>query len=121
MFTATITEKKFENGVLSVSVTYTDGENSFTETVRNIPDVDSAISFRLAELEKIATANIQEGTFTPAQKEETEKEIFQKKVHLLNALLNHARLGILDETDTSITDLRAELKKTYKPAFLVIL
>lgn len=133
MYTATITSKQFTGGILSVVVMYSNGIEKIEETIK-IPSVPSdtwpqdVVTDRIKQLTDLSTlydeikltnmlplAEVVE--IPPVEQVPTEVEIYNKNLNRLYRLLESAKLEIIPVDDPSITALKEQLQKDYKPEF----
>jgi len=114
MWTATIHKTDFNNGSFRAYVKYSDGTNSFDETVglSTQDNLNKAIRNRIQGLEEVSTfvSTVPMGPFAPSQEVATPYELALKEVSRVKNLVS---LGILKETDQEFVDAVSALKAEY--------
>lgn len=117
MWTASIADKKIENGVMQINISFSDGELIFNEiTIVRTPDsLDRFVRIRLKELEDLYSFHdsLKLGSFSPTPEvipEAPEPDPLQKKLGELQTLKLYSDLGLISEADPKLIQTRAEVQ-----------
>lgn len=107
MWTAKITDKKFSGGVVSISVSFSDGTEDFVEVLRanDATSLNSMIDARLKSLAntKSFIESLTLGSFTPTEK----PPVVQSAMSKLAEVTRFVDLGVIAKTDKEYTDALA--------------
>lgn len=129
MFTATLTNKQIlDNGAIQVTVTFSDGVTSVTETI--VPQdkrgyehwVRSRIESLNTSKELQEEDNVNKEVVLPAEPEPTREEIDRaawfKDLGLLERAQNLIDLGVIPNTQPQVEALRTRLRSNLKAEYL---
>jgi len=133
MFTFTITDKTFADGILTVAVTFTDESNTFihTFTTTNANDADwlkKAINAKLTDLNTLSdfASSLKKGkynttitpvVFTPSPVDQERGDFFEKK-NKLRATKDLIDLGIIPQSDEGYQTLLTEAKEAFDSSYI---
>lgn len=123
MWTAQILSKAFSKGFIQVRVSYTNGTDEFSEVydIQSLPQLNSNITFHLADLNKLDFASIPTGNYVPTEPTPTPSESDKAKYFVLlnkyNQVQDAINKGLIKSDDASVTQLITDLKAAYKPEY----
>lgn len=128
MYTASLTQKTLTDGSFSVEVTFTDGAESFTETVKpqSIDNLKTWVQNRITTLNDAKTlfttpaldASIVEPKAPLTTAEEDREKWLKKYAKWVKIKTTLIDTGILTGTETKLVDLKTAVQTDYKPAYL---
>lgn len=109
-WTAEVTKKEVIDGALRVTVLFSDGKNSITETWKSLaPDSDwvaKNAADRIAQLEQVYSSTISTGEVIPREKEspvvDETAEAFVQAVNFLRQIEPLIDLGVIEIDDKKI-------------------
>jgi len=133
MFTFTITDKTFADGILAVAVTFTDEDNTFihtfTTTTANDADwLKKAINAKLADLNTLSdfATSLKKGKYnttippvvvTPSPVNQERADFFEKK-NRLRATKDLMDLGVIPQGDEGYQTLLDEVKEAFDSSYI---
>lgn len=130
MFSATIVNKIWKNGLLTVEIEYNDGARMFHESLISRSEqaddwIEQAVKQRLAELDgldKLATA-VAIGPVVPGVKpqptsEPTPREVYAAKLREFEAWLQALRQGVVTVDRKAFVDLKQWLLDNWQDEYL---
>jgi len=133
MFTFTITDKTFSDGILAVAVTFTDEDNTFihtfTTTTANDADwLKKAINAKLTDLDTLSdfASSLKKGKYnttitpvvvTPSPVDQERADFFEKK-NKLRATRDLIDLGIIPQDDEEYQTLLTEAKEAFDSSYI---
>ncbi len=126
MYKAAIVSTKISKGILSVEVSFSNDDDTFSDTFETNQYQDSSwigeqIERRLKHLNSLSLIKegIAIGSYRQIQKEaKTEHEIYQEKTTLYLNYMNAARMGIVAHDRPVISELREWLRSNFKDEYL---
>lgn len=125
MYTATINNKNFSGGKLTVEVTYSNGNENITDTHEVTQKQDSnwlktIIERKLNDLNSLSDIkeSIVTGSFTEEVPTKPDKEIYQEKAMLYLKYMDIARMGLIQHDRAIIIELRDWLKSNFKDEYV---
>lgn len=117
MWSATITRKDFDNGLLRVIVVFSDGVRSCEETynLRRGPELDSFIKSRLIELNALDTfaSSLSIGAYTPQIDVAAPPNPLTTALRELREVHELVSIGVLKDTDQEVIDALTAAKIEY--------
>jgi len=117
MWTATITEKVFENGKLRIGISYVDGQRIVNESIfsTSMQNLDNVVTNRIAELQALDTfsSELTVGTYTPIVKEEKPVDPKQEALGAVYKAKEELELKLITqaEYDSVVSTYKALAKK----------
>ena len=133
MFTFTITDKTFADGILAVAVTFTDEDNTFihtfTTTTANDADwLKEAINAKLTDLNTLSdfATSLKKGKYnttippvvvTPSPVNQERADFFEKK-NRLRATKDLMDLGVIPQGDEGYQTLLDEVKEAFDSSYI---
>lgn len=127
MYTATIKNKTFINGKLTVEVIYSNGEESLPDTYSSNQAQDESwlsdrIKRKLNDLNSLSFINdsIIVGEFKFDKSDKSNTEIYQDKAMQYMKYMDIARMGIIQSDRPIINELREWLKDNFKNEYVNI-
>jgi len=122
-YTAKIVRKEKEDGLLRITVEYTNGVDIVRQNIQlnTVPDTDwlkRKIKNRIQELESLDTyvdsvevgAVDVSGVGTMIDPSDSEASIFQRDYYLLDKMKRAVEIGIIEATNTNLVALETKLK-----------
>lgn len=123
-WTASVAQKNYQNGILLVNVSYTDGTNVFNEVIDltggDINTAKAKVRSRIAALTVSDTlaAAIPIGPLNPGSVAQSTQDIFLTALRHFQACKRAVDLGLITTADTLYTDAQADMITKWSPAFI---
>lgn len=125
MYIATIKNKTFVNGKLTVEVNYNNGKETVSDTYDSNQTQDESwlsdrIKRKLNDLNSLSVINdsIIIGEFKFEDSDKSDKEIYQDKATQYMKYMDIARMGIIQSDRPIINELREWLKENFKNEYV---
>lgn len=125
MYTAKSVGKSIANGTLSVTVEYTDGKDTLSETYQANSGIDpqwleNRVRNKLLSLNTLsdlADATVL-GSITPRTATPTATDLWLADLDRLKKMTYASTLGLIDTTAKAYTDQVAKVKSGFKPSYI---
>jgi len=125
MYTATINNKNFSGGKLTVEVTYSNGNENITDTHEVNQKQDSnwlknIIERKLNDLNSLSDIkeSIVTGVFNEEVETKSEKDLYYEKASQYIKYMDIARMGLIQHDRPIIIELREWLKSNFKDEYV---
>ena len=135
MFTPTITDKKIDldKNIITLTVSYSDGQTTIVQEAkfgtdqtwesiqRHLKNRAESLVKGATELDRIAVGVVPEPVISTQEQNRIEANEWLIKVNRLENFQKLIDLGVLTGNEKPVTDLRADIAATAKPAYLNLL
>lgn len=130
MFTAKITDKKEEGATLVITVEFSDGVDTYTEVVRPQDEVgfkyfvkqrcESLTTAKaLKEADNVGKMVVVDTPVVPLTQAEIDRDAWLVKYYRWVSIKNNLiDTGVLTGSEKQVTDYLADVKATFKPAYI---
>lgn len=130
MFTAKIIDKKEEGATIAITVEFTDGVDTHTEVVR--PQDENGFKYfvkqrceslttakALKEADNVGKTVVVDEPVTPKTQAEIDRDAWLVKYYRwVSIKKNLIDTGVLTGSEKQVTDYLADVKATFKPAYI---